>query len=101
MYLTQFCNMGVKAEPHSVADYSNIVSLLTLLITSILSCANCIKKHHMFENISVKLLQLKIANILNILVLCIVILMGVGSSHSSKFIFLCNLTLNHHNVRLL
>lgn len=55
----------------------------------------------MFANIFVKLLELKTSTLLNILVLCIVVLMGVHFSHSNKFIFIRNLTLNCRNVRLL
>lgn len=55
----------------------------------------------MFVNIFVKLLELKTPTILSTLVLCVVVLMGVHFSHSNKFIFLGNLTLNCCNVRLL
>lgn len=55
----------------------------------------------MFVNIIVQLLELKTPTILNTLVLCIVVLMGVHFSHSNKFIFLRNLTLNCRNARLL
>lgn len=55
----------------------------------------------MFLNIFVKLLELKTSTVLNILVLCIVFLMGVHFSHRNEFIFIGNLTLSCCNVRLL